>query len=241
MTCGCRSTSHPSATSPARCGRCRAHPRRRRTARATPPRWSCARLADGLLGLDRYPYLWLVTWLHHGGDEHARCGWCPGPPPPPARSRACSRHEHPTAPTRSGSASSTRSVSPGIMLAGADVVDGTPVLDLKPWFADCDLPRTAPDPRNPRSGGELGRTVAGENPGAGNRTSTADCVGHALQSVQTGPVGPDGRVRTRASATPRSMPTSPRAARTGRGSSRSAGGAHGRAGVARPQPGRARR
>ena len=27
-----------------------------------------------------------------------------------------------------------------ITFRGVDLVDGTPVLDIKPWFADCDLP-----------------------------------------------------------------------------------------------------
>jgi len=29
---------------------------------------------------------------------------------------------------------------PVVAFAGVDLVDGTPVLDIKPWFADCDLP-----------------------------------------------------------------------------------------------------
>ena len=28
----------------------------------------------------------------------------------------------------------------GTLTAGTDLLDGTPVLDIKPWFADCDLP-----------------------------------------------------------------------------------------------------
>jgi tRNA (Thr-GGU) A37 N-methylase len=27
-----------------------------------------------------------------------------------------------------------------ITVGGVDLLDGTPVLDIKPWFADCDLP-----------------------------------------------------------------------------------------------------
>jgi tRNA (adenine37-N6)-methyltransferase len=27
-----------------------------------------------------------------------------------------------------------------VTVAGTDLLDGTPVLDIKPWFADCDLP-----------------------------------------------------------------------------------------------------
>ena len=31
-----------------------------------------------------------------------------------------------------------------ITVGGADLLDGTPVLDIKPWFADCDDPRALP-------------------------------------------------------------------------------------------------
>jgi len=27
-----------------------------------------------------------------------------------------------------------------VAFGGVDLIDGTPVLDIKPWFGDCDLP-----------------------------------------------------------------------------------------------------
>jgi tRNA-Thr(GGU) m(6)t(6)A37 methyltransferase TsaA len=99
-------------------------------------------LVDALLGLDRYPYLWLVTWLHHGGDE-------PGPLQVVPRATAATGEVQgvfasrwPHRPNSIGLSLVHQVGIAGnvVTLAGADVVDGTPVLDIKPWFADCDLP-----------------------------------------------------------------------------------------------------
>jgi tRNA-Thr(GGU) m(6)t(6)A37 methyltransferase TsaA len=96
---------------------------------------------DGLLGLDRYPHLWLVTWLH---DQPAvrplrlvpRATEATGEVQGVFASRA------PVRPNPIGLSLVRQLGAEGnvVTVAGTDLLDGTPVLDIKPWFADCDLP-----------------------------------------------------------------------------------------------------
>jgi tRNA-Thr(GGU) m(6)t(6)A37 methyltransferase TsaA len=99
-------------------------------------------LADGLLGLDRYRWLWLLTWLHEQPD---------GPPPlqlvPMATAATgevqgvfASRAPHRPNPIGLSLVELVGIEGTVITFRGVDMVDGTPVLDIKPWFADCDLP-----------------------------------------------------------------------------------------------------
>jgi len=103
------------------------------------------RYVDGLLGLDRYPHLWLVTWLDDQPEERPlqlvpRATQATGEVQGVFASRA------PVRPNPIG-LSLVRQVGVHgnvVTVAGTDLLDGTPVLDIKPWFADCDLPG---DPR----------------------------------------------------------------------------------------------
>ena len=99
------------------------------------------RYRDGLLGLDRYPHLWLVTWLHDQPDERPlqlvpRATEATGEVQGVFASRA------PVRPNPIGLSLVRQLGIEGtvITVAGTDLLDGTPVLDIKPWFADCDLP-----------------------------------------------------------------------------------------------------
>jgi tRNA-Thr(GGU) m(6)t(6)A37 methyltransferase TsaA len=100
---------------------------------------------DGLDGLEGFDYAWLLTWLHHRPERS-------GSPPPmkqtPFLLRGTERQVGVFA-TRG-----PRRVSPiGLSLvqilgvtgsrvtfAGVDVVDGTPVIDLKPFVGRFDRP-----------------------------------------------------------------------------------------------------
>jgi tRNA-Thr(GGU) m(6)t(6)A37 methyltransferase TsaA len=100
-----------------------------------------ARWVDGLLGLDRYPWVWLVTWLHDQPDERPlrlvpRATEATGEVQGVFASRA------PTRPNPVGlSLVRLLGVEGNVVtVGGVDLLDGTPVLDLKPWFPDCDRP-----------------------------------------------------------------------------------------------------
>ena len=100
--------------------------------------------ADGLLGLDAYEDIWLLTWL----DQQPPIDERPLQVQPLSTQStgalqgvfAC---RYPTRPNPLGlSLVRLLEVSGNVLtVAGADVVNGTAVLDIKPWFADCDDPR----------------------------------------------------------------------------------------------------
>ncbi|KQW47428.1 hypothetical protein ASC77_13270 [Nocardioides sp. Root1257] len=111
--------------------------------------------AAGLDGLAGFSHVWLVTWLHrpHDGAE-------PATRPAPLRLvpfllRGTGRElgvfatRAPRRPNAIGlSLVRIRSVEGAqVHVVGVDLLDGTPVLDLKPFFPDADTP----DP--PLSGG----------------------------------------------------------------------------------------
>ena len=100
-------------------------------------------LVDGLLGLDRYPYLWLLTWLDRPDSTDApplrlvpRAAEASGQISGVFASRA------PRRPNPIGLSLVRHLGTEGnvITVAGVDLLDGTPVLDIKPWFGDCDDP-----------------------------------------------------------------------------------------------------
>jgi tRNA (adenine37-N6)-methyltransferase len=109
-------------------------------------------LADALLGLDMYRYVWLITWLHERE---------PGDPVPlqlvPRAAEAEGRLQGvfasraPARPNPIG-LSLVRNLGVDgttITIGGVDFVDGTPVLDIKPWFRDCDDPAAFEPPASP--------------------------------------------------------------------------------------------
>lgn len=99
------------------------------------------RYSDALLGLDRYRHLWVLSWLHDQPDD-----------PPlrlvPEATRATGELQGvfaSRAPQRPNPIGLSLVQLLGVddltlTVSGVDLLDGTPVLDLKPWFADCDLP-----------------------------------------------------------------------------------------------------
>ena len=101
-------------------------------------------LVGALLGLERYEYLWLLTWLHAEPIESQS-------PPLQLVPRAteatgevqgvfASRAPHRPNPIGL-SLVHNRGVRGNVVeFAGVDLLDGTPVLDIKPWFADADEP-----------------------------------------------------------------------------------------------------
>lgn len=101
-----------------------------------------ADLVDALLGLERYEYLWLVTWLHRAGTEPGPLHLLPRATRETGEVQGVFASRSPRRPNSIGLSlvQRLRLEENVITFAGVDLVDGTPVLDIKPWFADCDLP-----------------------------------------------------------------------------------------------------
>jgi tRNA-Thr(GGU) m(6)t(6)A37 methyltransferase TsaA len=100
---------------------------------------------DALLGLDRYPYLWLLTWLHDNGGRPVELRIIPRVTAHTGEVQGVFASRSPRRPNPIG-LSLVRQIAIErnvVTFGGVDLVDGTPVLDLKPWFADCDLPPEA--------------------------------------------------------------------------------------------------
>ncbi len=123
---------------------------------------------EGLAGLDGFGYAWLLTWLHRpGGRPACREGGRDGQPPPGGRDVKPPLKQVPyllRSQQREMGIFATRGpgrinpiglsliqlleVTPEtVVFAGVDVVDGTPVIDLKPYVTRFDRP-----PGNPPCG-----------------------------------------------------------------------------------------
>jgi len=100
-------------------------------------------LVDALLGLDRYEHVWLLTWLHAGvGAEPAPLRLVPRATEATRELQGVFASRAPWRPNPIGM-SLVRLLgvdSNVVRFAGVDLLDGTPVLDIKPWFDDCDNP-----------------------------------------------------------------------------------------------------
>ena len=97
-------------------------------------------LVDALLGLDRYEHLWLLTWL---GEEPITSQPAPLQLVPRATEatgeiQGVFASRAPRRPNPIGlSLVRNRGIDGTVVeFAGVDLLDGTPVLDIKPWFAD---------------------------------------------------------------------------------------------------------
>jgi len=99
-------------------------------------------LVDALLGLERYPFLWLITWLHRGAAVPAPLQCVPRAAEAKGQIQGVFASRSPRRPNSIGLSlvRQLEIVEHTISFAGVDLIDGTPVLDIKPWFADCDLP-----------------------------------------------------------------------------------------------------
>ncbi|GGL05106.1 tRNA (N6-threonylcarbamoyladenosine(37)-N6)-methyltransferase TrmO [Sphaerisporangium melleum] len=99
--------------------------------------------AEGLAGLERWSHIWLVTWLHAQEDDQATSMKClprGGTRGGPHRGVFSTRS--PNRPSRLGM-SLVRLVSVDgnvVHFHGVDLVNGTPVLDIKPWVRGTDIP-----------------------------------------------------------------------------------------------------
>jgi tRNA-Thr(GGU) m(6)t(6)A37 methyltransferase TsaA len=109
------------------------------------------RYAEGLAGLDGFDYAWMLTWLH-----------TPGEPSRPAPLRHvpfllqrqqrqmglfAARGPRRINPIGLSLIQLLDVTGPAVRFAGVDVLDGTPVIDLKPYVTRFDRP-----PGEPRSG-----------------------------------------------------------------------------------------
>ena len=102
-------------------------------------------LADALLGLEAYRWLWLLTWLHHQPDEPVPLQLVPRATAATGTVQGVFASRAPRRPNPIGLSLVEQTGIEGttISFRGVDLLDGTPVLDVKPWFADCDLPPVA--------------------------------------------------------------------------------------------------
>jgi tRNA (adenine37-N6)-methyltransferase len=101
------------------------------------------RFAAGLTGLQGHPYVWLITWLHAQPDEQTaemlvvpRSMEDSGGRTGVYATRSPHRHN------RLGlSLVRVRAVHGNSLdFDGVDLVSGTPVLDIKPWYRGTDSP-----------------------------------------------------------------------------------------------------
>ena len=101
-------------------------------------------LVDALLGLDRYEHIWLLTWL--GAEpitsQHPPLQLVPRATEATGEVQGVFASRAPARPNPIGlSLVRNRGVRGTVVeFAGVDLLDGTPVLDIKPWFADSDVP-----------------------------------------------------------------------------------------------------
>jgi tRNA-Thr(GGU) m(6)t(6)A37 methyltransferase TsaA len=105
-------------------------------------------LVDALLGLDRYPYVWLLTWLHAGAGEPVPLRLVPRTTEATGEVQGVFASRAPQRPNPIGlSLVRLLGVEGNVVrFAGVDLLDGTPVLDIKPWFDDCDHPSSLAPP-----------------------------------------------------------------------------------------------
>ena len=99
------------------------------------------RYADGLLGLDRYHFIWVLTWLHEeAGEPPLRL--VPRATEATGEIQGVFASRAPARPNAIGLSLVRLLGIEGTVLTagGVDLLDGTPVLDIKPWFPGRDLP-----------------------------------------------------------------------------------------------------
>ncbi len=102
--------------------------------------------ADALLGLENYRYLWLVSWLHDQDDRRTSLRVVPRSRNPDGQPQGVFATRSPRRPNQIG-LSLIRLVSvvdSVITFRGVDLVSGTPVLDIKPWWRGTDNPPDEP-------------------------------------------------------------------------------------------------
>lgn len=104
---------------------------------------------DALRGLESFSHLWLIFWFHRAERE----GWSPTVRPPRLggnRRMGVFATRSPFRPNNLGlscvkleGVRRDEKLGPVIRVSGADLVDGTPILDIKPYLPYADCPRDA--------------------------------------------------------------------------------------------------
>lgn len=104
---------------------------------------------DALRGLESFSHLWLIFRFHRAERE----GWSPTVRPPRLggnRRMGVFATRSPFRPNNLGlscvkleGVSRDEKLGPVIRVSGADLVDGTPILDIKPYLPYADCPRDA--------------------------------------------------------------------------------------------------
>jgi tRNA-Thr(GGU) m(6)t(6)A37 methyltransferase TsaA len=104
-----------------------------------------AAYADGLLGLDGYRWVWLLTWLHDQPSGPVPLQLVPRAREAQGRVQGVFASRAPARPNPIGLSLVELLGIEGTVLRfrGVDLLDGTPVLDIKPWYDDCDRPGAA--------------------------------------------------------------------------------------------------
>jgi tRNA-Thr(GGU) m(6)t(6)A37 methyltransferase TsaA len=95
------------------------------------------------MGLDEQPYIWLLTWLHAQNDDQTRpLHAVPRSLEGTGQTRGVFATRTPNRHNRIGlSLVRVLSVSGNVVhFEGVDLVNGTPVLDIKPWSRGADTP-----------------------------------------------------------------------------------------------------
>lgn len=117
--------------------------------------WPGRGFEDALLDLDQWDHIWLVTWFHHNADYRPKVL-----PPRSSKKRGVLATRAPYRPNPIGlSAVRLLRVEPlTLFVAGLDLLDGTPVLDIKPY-----VPYTDAIPQA-NHGWLDGERTAGERP-----------------------------------------------------------------------------
>ena len=103
---------------------------------------------EGLVELDGFDYLWLLTWLAPASSDRTTVEMCQTPYLMTTRRRRLGifAMRGPRRPNPIGLhlVRLARLRDDGFDFAGVDMVDGTPLLDIKPWVAPLDLPDRQP-------------------------------------------------------------------------------------------------
>jgi tRNA-Thr(GGU) m(6)t(6)A37 methyltransferase TsaA len=100
-------------------------------------------LHDALLGLERHSHVWLLCWFDRQPTfTPSDLQLVPQATVATGEVQGVFASRSPLRPNPIGlSLVRQLSVEDGVLaFAGVDLLDGTPVLDIKPWFADADQP-----------------------------------------------------------------------------------------------------
>jgi tRNA-Thr(GGU) m(6)t(6)A37 methyltransferase TsaA len=108
-----------------------------------------AELREGLKGLEGFDYVWLITWFDRVADEPAPLEQVPRPLRGTGRRFGVFATRSPARPNPVGLSLVRVLGIEGrrLRFAGVDLLDRTPVLDIKPFFPEDDVPVHGADAR----------------------------------------------------------------------------------------------